>query len=109
MPGISRRIWIRNASTLNPGLKDLPDPRKLAAGVGSAASAGAPYYSPRRFDAAAAITGAGLLPPPLHRALALEQVHEAARAVAEELHLDMARVGEELLDEDATDGGRGGR
>ena len=38
--------------------------------------------------------------PPLHRAIAFEQMHQVAVLVAEELHFDMARAGDELLDED---------
>ena len=42
-----------------------------------------------------------LLSPPLHRAIALEKVHEPATSVAEELHLNMTRVLQHLLHEDA--------
>ena len=41
-----------------------------------------------------------LLVPPLHRAVALEEVHHVARAVGEDLHLDVARLDHRLLDED---------
>ncbi len=40
-----------------------------------------------------------LLVAPLHRAVALAQRHDLARAVAEDLHLDVARVLDELFQE----------
>ena len=40
-----------------------------------------------------------LLVPALHRAVALEEVHHLARAVGQDLHLDVARVDDRLLDE----------
>ena len=40
-----------------------------------------------------------LLMPPLHRAVALEEVHEVAVEVAEQLHLDVPGPLDELLDE----------
>ena len=41
-----------------------------------------------------------LLVPALQRAVALEEVHDVALPVGEDLHLDVARVGDGLLDED---------
>ena len=41
-----------------------------------------------------------LLVPPLHRAVALEEVDHVAGAVGEDLHLDVPRVDDRLLDED---------
>ena len=40
-----------------------------------------------------------LLPAPLQRAVALEQMDDGAVAVAEHLHLDVARLGDEFLDQ----------
>ncbi|EFF44898.1 hypothetical protein XAUB_10330 [Xanthomonas citri pv. aurantifolii str. ICPB 11122] len=42
-----------------------------------------------------------LLAPPLQRAVALAQRHDAALAVAEDLHFDMACIGNEAFDEHA--------
>ena len=41
-----------------------------------------------------------LLVPPLHRAVALEEVDDVAGAVGEDLHLDVARADHRLLEED---------
>ena len=49
-----------------------------------------------------------LLMPPLHRAIALEQVHQVAVLVAEQLHFDVPRPLDELFEEDvgAAEGGQ---
>ena len=41
-----------------------------------------------------------LLMPPLHRAIALEEMHQVAVLVAQQLHFDVPRPADELLDED---------
>jgi hypothetical protein len=50
-----------------------------------------------------------LLVPPLHRAVALVQVHEVAGQVAEDLHLDVSHARQELLEEDHRTAERGQR
>src|SRR3954469_2445686 len=40
-----------------------------------------------------------LLMPPLHAAIALEQVHEPTMLIAENLHLDVAGLADKFLDE----------
>ena len=47
--------------------------------------------------------------PPLRRTVALEQVHHAAVVVGEDLHLDVARVGDEPLDVERAVAERRGR
>ena len=52
-----------------------------------------------------------LLMPPLHRAIALEQVHQVAVLVAQQLHFDVPGALDELFDEDvaAAEGGQATR
>src|SRR5439155_24950386 len=50
-----------------------------------------------------------LLVPALQRAVALAEVDDGAAAVADELHLDVARVPEELLDVEVAIAERGAR
>ena len=59
--------------------------------------------SPRRLRIAGSSRGAGglldqLLVPPLDRAVALEEVDHVARRVARQLHLDVARIEDQLLE-----------